>query len=213
LSGTVRASTAASYINTIAAGALVTDAGSNASAASATLTVTAATHVVTPSVGTPSGTIAPSTPQTVNDGATTSFTLTPAAGYAIGNVGGTCGGTLAGNVFTTNAVTADCTVVANFVAATYSVGGTVSGLAGSGLVLNLNGTENLPVSADGTFTFASLLANGGAYTVTVGTQPGSPDQTCAVANGTGVIAGANVTNVEVTCGADDTIFRDGFDGP
>ena len=213
LSGTVRASTAGSYVNTIPAGALVTDAGSNSSAASATLAVTAVTHVVTPSVGTPSGTIAPSTPQTVNDGATTSFTLTPDAGYQIDNVGGTCGGTLAGNVFTTSAVTADCTVIVNFVAATYSVGGTVSGLTGSGLVLNLNGTENLPIAADGNFTFASLLADGGTYTVTVGTQPGNPDQTCSVANGTGTIAGANVTDVAVTCGADDTIFKDGFDGP
>ncbi len=74
------------------------------------------THIVTPSVGTPSGTISPSTPQTVADGATTSFTLTPDAGFAIDNVGGTCGGSLVGNVFTTDPVTGDCTVIANFVA-------------------------------------------------------------------------------------------------
>ncbi len=81
------------------------------------LTVTAGvTHTVTPSVGTPSGTIAPSTPQTVNDGATTDFTLTPDSGFHIDTVGGTCGGTLAGDVFTTDPVTADCTVVANFAA-------------------------------------------------------------------------------------------------
>ncbi|HEX7769691.1 MAG TPA: S8 family serine peptidase, partial [Dokdonella sp.] len=71
-------------------------------------------HTVTPSVGTPSGTISPSTPQSVADGATTQFTLTPAAGFQIDNVGGTCGGSLAGNVYTTNAITADCTVIANF---------------------------------------------------------------------------------------------------
>ena len=73
-------------------------------------------HTVTPSVGTPSGTIAPSTPQAVNDGDTASFTLTPDAGFAIDSVGGTCGGTLNVDVFTTNPVTADCTVIANFVA-------------------------------------------------------------------------------------------------
>ena len=72
------------------------------------------THVVTPSVGTPSGTITPNTPQTVNDGATTSFTLAANAGSFINNVTGTCGGTLVGSVFTTAAVTADCTVIANF---------------------------------------------------------------------------------------------------
>ncbi|RYD15075.1 MAG: DUF11 domain-containing protein, partial [Lysobacteraceae bacterium] len=38
-------------------------------------------HTVTPSVGTPSGTISPSTPQSVADGATTQFTLTPASGF------------------------------------------------------------------------------------------------------------------------------------
>src|SRR5690606_29481957 len=82
-----------------------------------TLTVTTAggpTFTVTPSVGTASGTISPNTPQTITSGATTNFTLAPAAGYAIDSVGGTCGGSLAGNVFTTTAVTANCTVVANF---------------------------------------------------------------------------------------------------
>jgi hypothetical protein len=72
------------------------------------------THTVTPSVGTPSGTIAPSTPQTVDDGDTTSFTLTPSSGFEIASVGGTCGGTLVNNVFTTDPVTEDCTVIANF---------------------------------------------------------------------------------------------------
>lgn len=74
------------------------------------------TYTVTPSVGTPSGTISPDTAQTVNSGATASFTLTPASGFHVDTVGGTCGGTLAGNVYTTAAVTADCTVVANFAA-------------------------------------------------------------------------------------------------
>jgi len=72
------------------------------------------TFTVTPSVGTPSGTITPASPQTVNSGATTSFTLTADAGFHVDTVGGTCGGTLAGNVYTTSAVTADCTVIANF---------------------------------------------------------------------------------------------------
>ncbi|MGE5167459.1 MAG: beta strand repeat-containing protein, partial [Deltaproteobacteria bacterium] len=76
------------------------------------------THKVTPSVGTDPawGTISPDTQQTVNDGATTQFTLSATGGYHIDTVGGTCGGTLDGGtgVFTTAAVTADCSVVANF---------------------------------------------------------------------------------------------------
>jgi len=71
-------------------------------------------HTVTASVGTPSGTIVPPS-QTVAHGATATFTLTPDSGYAIAGVGGTCpAGTLAGNLYTTGAITADCQVVANF---------------------------------------------------------------------------------------------------
>jgi len=92
-----------------------------------------------------------------------------------------------------------CLVPQTAVGTTYTVGGNVSGLVGSGLVLNLNGSENLPVSANGSFTFATALANAAPYAVTVGTQPGSPAQTCTVSNGSGTIASANVTNVAVTC--------------
>ena len=79
---------------------------------------------------------------------------------------------------------------------TYSVGGTVSGLSGS-VVLQDNGGDNLTVSANGSFTFATNLASGAAYAVTVKTNP--TGQTCTVTNGTGTIASANITNVTVTC--------------
>lgn len=73
------------------------------------------TWTVTPSVGTPDGTISPNTSQTVNDGATSTFTLNPATGFAIDSIGGTCpAGTLSGNSYTTGSITADCTVIANF---------------------------------------------------------------------------------------------------
>jgi subtilase family serine protease len=42
------------------------------------------------------------------------FTLNPKSGYSIASVGGTCGGTLSGNIYITNPVTANCTVVATF---------------------------------------------------------------------------------------------------
>jgi len=60
---------------------------------------------------------------------------------------------------------------------TYTVGGTVSGLAGSGLVLQDNSGNNLAVSANGPFTFTTALASGTAYSVTVFSQPTSPNQT------------------------------------
>ena len=73
------------------------------------------TFTVTPSADA-NGVISPGAPQTVAAGATTTFTVTPAAGFAA-TVGGTCGGRLVGIVYTTAAVTADCTVTASFAAA------------------------------------------------------------------------------------------------
>ncbi len=81
----------------------------------------------------------------------------------------------------------------------YTIGGTVSGLGGNGLVLRDNGGDDLPVNADGTFTFATSIPDLTTYAVTVQTQPTSPSQTCTVRNGSGNLAGANVTNVAITC--------------
>ena len=81
---------------------------------------------------------------------------------------------------------------------TYTVGGTVSGLgAGKSVVLQNNGGDSLTVSADGSFTFATTLANSATYSIAVSTQPAS--QTCTVTNGSSTISGANITNVSVAC--------------
>ena len=82
--------------------------------------------------------------------------------------------------------------------ATYTVGGSVSGLSGT-VVLQDNGGDNLSVSANGPFTFATALASGAGYAVTVKTNPAG--QTCMVANGSGTVGSANVTNVAVSCAA------------
>ncbi len=81
----------------------------------------------------------------------------------------------------------------------YTVAGTVSGLAGTGLVLQDNGGDNLSVSANGTFTFAASVLSGAPYLVTVSAQPTGPSQTCVVTNGSATMGGANVSNVAVTC--------------
>jgi hypothetical protein len=77
---------------------------------------------------------------------------------------------------------------------TYTIAGTIIGLTGSGLVLH-NGAENLPVST-GSFTFATAIASGASYNVSVQTPPSG--QACTVTNGSGTASG-NVTNVTVTC--------------
>ncbi len=84
--------------------------------------------------------------------------------------------------------------------ASFTLGGTVTGLQGSGLSLrNTNGGETVQPVADGSFTFASPLADGLAYAVSVTTQPANPAQTCTVTNGSGTVPGANVTNIVVAC--------------
>ena len=75
--------------------------------------ITSPGFTVTPSAGA-NGSINPNAAQEVPAGGTTSFTVTPSAGFTIAGVGGTCGGTLVGQVFTTGPVNADCTVIASF---------------------------------------------------------------------------------------------------
>lgn len=82
---------------------------------------------------------------------------------------------------------------------TYTVSASVTGLTGTGLVLQNNGGDNLATSNNASVTFAIKLPDGAAYSVTVLTQPINPAQTCAVTNGNGTVAGANVTTPVVTC--------------
>ena len=83
---------------------------------------------------------------------------------------------------------------------TYTIGGTVQNLAvpGGSVVLQDNGGDTDTLSANGAFTFPTAVASGGAYNVTVQTQPTSPAQNCQVTNGQGT-ANANVTNIVVNC--------------
>lgn len=81
----------------------------------------------------------------------------------------------------------------------FTVGGSVSGFAGTGLVLQNNGGNNLPISADGTFTFSTSLLDGSAYNVTVSTQPTGTSKACSVFQGSGTVSNGNVTNVSITC--------------
>ena len=84
----------------------------------------------------------------------------------------------------------------------YTVGGTVTGYTGSNLVLRntISGTPlDLVISANSTFTFPDLLVGGDTYSVSVANYPESPFQNCSIANGSGTIAAANITNVSITC--------------
>lgn len=129
------------------------------------------TYTVTPSSGA-NGSISPNTAQTVNSGSTTAFTVTPAGGYTA-SVGGTCGGSLVGTTYTTNAIVADCTVSATFLDVMLSV---LSGLSptgdqatpGTSIALALTTDENATCRYDlnGVSDY-DLMSN---YTTTGGTS-------------------------------------------
>lgn len=81
--------------------------------------------------------------------------------------------------------------------AAFTVGGTISGLTGDGLVL-ADGTDTTsPAPGATTYTFPTKLASAASFNVTVTTQPAG--QTCTVSNGTGVILTSSVNNVALTC--------------
>lgn len=82
---------------------------------------------------------------------------------------------------------------------TFKVGGNVSGLRGTGLILQNNASDGLLIEEDGAFSFDTALADGSGYAVTVKTQPSNPRQACIVSNGSGQISGADVTDVQVDC--------------
>jgi hypothetical protein len=101
--------------------------------------------------------------------------------------------------------------------ASYSIGGTVTGLSGT-MVLQDNGGDNLSVTANGSFTFNSKLASGTPYNVTVQTAPAS--QNCSISNGAGTVGTADVSNIAISCanitttpGSDDFNRADGSLGP
>jgi len=87
-------------------------------------------------------------------------------------------------------------------APTYPVGGTVSGLSGTGLVLQNNGSNDLAIGANGPFEFTTRLPANTPYGVTVSHQPSDPKLNCVVMNSgrSGMTPSAAVTGVAIRCG-------------
>ena len=89
----------------------------------------------------------------------------------------------------------------------YSVSVTISGLQGTGLVLQMNYinsahqylASNVTVPANGVVTFLNQLQDNETYTISVLSPPGAPYQNCTFTNPSGIIAGGNVSNITLTC--------------
>ena len=154
------------------------------------LTETTSAGTATPAAAATSFTIAPR----VNKGSayTVSVTTQPI------NPSQTC-------VATTNTGTANANVtnvVVTCTTNTFTVGGTITGLTGTGLIMRdtANGNHQVTVLANATtFTITPAIPSGSTYTVVAFAQPSTPTQSCVVTNGTGTVGAANVTSVVVTC--------------
>lgn len=134
----------------------------------------------------------------IANNAVVTLTAVPATGFALQAWGGACSGSAATCTLTVGAARS---VTATFVASgptpRFTLGGTLAGLAaGASVVLRNNGTDDLTLSANGSFQFSQTVAQGASYSVGIATQPGG--QTCSVANGSGTMQAA-VSNVAVTC--------------
>jgi hypothetical protein len=93
--------------------------------------------------------------------------------------------------------TADVTSVAVSCVPNYTIGGTISGLSVSSVVL-ANGSAAVTVSAGATsWVLPSSFASGSSYSVTVQTQPAG--EYCQVTSGGSGTLSDNVSNVAVTC--------------
>ena len=94
---------------------------------------------------------------------------------------------------------------------TFTVGGSVNGLTGTGLVLQNNGEDDLPVVANGVFVFPTAIYDGSGYDIAVLAKPDGSEEMCSIANGNGTVSGSNVSDVSVTCRSGNLVFEDSFE--
>jgi alpha-tubulin suppressor-like RCC1 family protein len=81
-------------------------------------------------------------------------------------------------------------------APTFSVGGSVTGLNGSVVLIN-NGADQVSVDENTNYTFSGELLQGQGYNVEVLTQP--EGQTCVVSDNVGTVGTVDISGVNVSC--------------
>ncbi|MFK5948143.1 MAG: hypothetical protein QM500_05170 [Methylococcales bacterium] len=95
---------------------------------------------------------------------------------------------------------------------TYSIGGRISGLTGTVILIN-NGNEELIVHSDGnatsSFVFSTQVDDGSNYHVTIASQ--SVTQACSIDGGSGTVTSSDISLIDISC-VDTNIERYGILG-
>ena len=78
----------------------------------------------------------------------------------------------------------------------FTIGGMVSGITGT-LVLRDNNADDKTITMNGPYTFATPIASGMTYSVSVLTAP--PNQYCVPRNAAGTVTSSAITNANVPC--------------
>ncbi|MBU1233010.1 MAG: hypothetical protein KKI15_07720, partial [Proteobacteria bacterium] len=90
-------------------------------AKSCTATFTEGLYIITASASPAAGGGVSCEPNPVLSGSASTCTISTNPYYSLDTVTGTCGGTLVGSIYTTGAISADCTVIANFLVDQFSL--------------------------------------------------------------------------------------------
>lgn len=152
------------------------------------------------------GTPQVSVPGVVSDTQAAATSALTGAGLMVGAVTAQSSGTVsAGEVISenpaANASVAKGSAVALVIStgpSSFTIGGSVIGLGTGASVQVVNGADAAPITQNGSFTLPTAAASGDHYSVALGSP--SPDgQACAVQNGSGTVASANITNIVVYC--------------
>ena len=112
-------------------------------------------------------------------------------------------GTVAAQAVTT--ITISCTLDPS-----YTLGGSVSGLSTGNLVVQKSSgstTTSHTLSANGPYTLDGTLFAGSTYSVTIPTQPNN--HSCQISNGSGTVANANISNIDISCAVIATGYYSG----
>lgn len=132
---------------------IVLNSNTDTIAKHATITPPVPTYTITPRVTGTGGTISPATAQTVNEGDSAVFTMTPADGYIVSTVlvdGDDVTSQVQNNTYTFTNVTADHTIAVSF-KATY----TITASSGTGGTITPSGKATYASGAKAVYTFTA----------------------------------------------------------